>query len=81
MKNRSNTKKAIAAGVWLSSSIGAPFAHAAGQNNPPAGAKPKMQQVVVTGSNVPVDPDKVAVSVVAVDAEQMAKAVLCRGLS
>ncbi len=77
MKNRTKMKKALAASLLLSSGFSAwETARAADEEQKSAqdAGEQKIQQVVVTGSNVPVDPDKVAVTVVSIDAEQMSKA-------
>ncbi|MFZ6758310.1 TonB-dependent receptor plug domain-containing protein [Undibacterium sp. Ji50W] len=76
MKNRTKMKKAFTASLMLATGMSSPiFASATPQDRQaePGTSETKTQQVVVTGSSMPVDPDKVAVSVVMVDAEQMAK--------
>ncbi|GJI90846.1 MULTISPECIES: TonB-dependent receptor plug domain-containing protein [Duganella] len=76
MKNRTKIKKALAASLLLSSGL-SQLQQARAEDDDKQKSEhdvPKIQQVVVTGSHVPVDPDKVAVSVVSVDAEQMSKA-------
>ena len=79
MKEQRKTSIALAVSLLLSTGLGAGFMARAGAADLPAGADAPadpapMQTIVVTGSTIPVDPDKVAVAVVAVDADQMAKA-------
>lgn len=78
MQNRNRTKIGLAISLLVSSGLlGAALDARAADETPAAQGEPdssKVISVVVTGSHIPVNPDKVAVSVVSLDAEQMEKA-------
>jgi iron complex outermembrane receptor protein len=80
MKKHAQKKPCLTTLILSSGLCSGLLAHSALAQSSPAPDKPaaapaaEMQSVTITGSTIPVDPDKVAVSVVGVDAEKMEKA-------